>query len=1130
MSKFLKFSFFFFFIVTTYVSGQIKNTPYDNLPGINSIEKPGFDNSFPKWAKMLYQYPVNFNEIEKEYHIYFAEKGKQKNAIIRYYKLWSKIVRNYADEDGIIILPSSEKYKAAAKKRNKNTNKLDTSKSDWSFLGPKNTYWLNESGTPGATEVAPWQVNVYSFDVFKGNNEIIYCGTETGYVNKSVDGGKNWSMLAKNYVFNGISDIEIHPTNSNIIYVASGIQVHKTTDGGNSWLPMLKNGISFSANHLVIDPSNHNKIIASTNNGIYISTNAGSDWSKKTTRAAYDVEFKPGDSNIIYVLTDTNSGDFELLESLNGGTSFTGITSFPSNIYNASGGLLAVTKSNPDLIITTLLSIDKTPFLYKGVFSDEKWTWNKIIDCNTGDFEYNNGQGYYDLVLEISPDNQTEFMVGSTTLFKTNDGGQNFDVIGGYGGRFSIHPDIQDMKWLENNKVWVATDGGMSFSNDAFETNFQPRINGLIGSSMWGFDQGWNEDIVVGGRYHNGNTAMADFYNGKALRMGGAESATGWIIHGKSRHVAFNDLGNGWVIPNSAEGNPEGRFIFGKYPNMFEYGGVRGNLLHHPNYFETLYLGEGKIFWKSSDMGESFQSIHSFSGNVLCLQNSMINPDVFYADIEGVGLYRSEDEGVNWVFKPALSNSSNGGNKMRGRTNLVISPYDENTIYACYSNGTWSDDKGQVFKSTDGGNSWVNWTGEVNGYTKNLAIQPTSTGEDLVYLFTTSRNGEQSNVYFRKGNMSNWDLFTNNYPKNFDVNTAIPFYRDGKIRLAGSGGVWESPLQETDFKPVINPWVEKFENKCMTDTLHFDDHSILNHSGASWKWNISPEPLYMEDSNIRNPKVVLGNPGSYDVTLTVTVNGIAYQKIIENMVNTTTCPSIHDCDNPAELPKSEWTLLYADSQEINYPGLATMAFDDDPSTIWHTRWSTGSDSYPHEIQIDIGNLYEISIFSYLPRQDGSSNGRIKDFELYLSNDKSDWGEAVQSGTFDDSNGKHIINFETPVVARYIRLKALSEINGNKWTSIAELTLTGCISSQLGVGNEELYKSLMFYPNPVSDILSIQSKTMSIDKVEIYSILGKRIKSIYSEFSSISTVNLTSGIYIVKIYSVKGSTVRKLIKK
>lgn len=85
---------------------------------------------------------------------------------------------------------------------------------------------------------------------------------------------------------------------------------------------------------------------------------------------------------------------------------------------------------------------------------------------------------------------------------------------------------------LDNGDVWVTTDGGVNYSTDQFVSlnQYTASVNGLVGSDFWGFDQGWNEDIVVGGRYHNGNTGMADFYGDKALRMGGAESPTGWVL------------------------------------------------------------------------------------------------------------------------------------------------------------------------------------------------------------------------------------------------------------------------------------------------------------------------------------------------------------------------------------------------------------------------------------------------------------------------------------------------------------------------------------------------------------------------------------------------------------------------
>ncbi len=82
---------------------------------------------------------------------------------------------------------------------------------------------------------------------------------------------------------------------------------------------------------------------------------------------------------------------------------------------------------------------------------------------------------------------------------------------------------------------------------------------------------------------------------------------------------------------------------------------------------------------------------------------------------------------------------------------------------------------------------------------------------------------------------------------------------------------------------------------------------------------------------------------------------------------------------------------------------------------------------------------------------------------------------------------------------------------------------------LEVENEIFDESIVFYPNPVTTILTIDSK-VPIKKVEIFSVLGQKVKVINSDFKSISTVNLSKGIYMVKIQSENGSIVKKLIKK
>ena len=82
---------------------------------------------------------------------------------------------------------------------------------------------------------------------------------------------------------------------------------------------------------------------------------------------------------------------------------------------------------------------------------------------------------------------------------------------------------------------------------------------------------------------------------------------------------------------------------------------------------------------------------------------------------------------------------------------------------------------------------------------------------------------------------------------------------------------------------------------------------------------------------------------------------------------------------------------------------------------------------------------------------------------------------------------------------------------------------------LSIDDELLAQGLNLYPNPVSDILTIDSE-IPLTKVEVYSMLGKMVKEIDSGFNSISTDNLSNGVYFVRIHSENGLITKKLIKK
>jgi hypothetical protein len=393
-------------------------------------------------------------------------------------------------------------------------------------------------------------------------------------------------------------------------------------------------------------------------------------------------------------------------------------------------------------------------------------------------------------------------------------------------------------------------------------------------------------------------------------------------------------------------------------------------------------------------------------------------------------------------------------------------------------------------------------------------------------LFTNAANGQASKVFYRKDGMPDWADFGTNYPAGIHVNMALPFFRDSKLRVGGNGSVWESPMAETEFTCIINPWIEKSFYNCMTDTLYFDDHSILDHEGASWHWEISPSPAYINNADIRNPRVVLGSPGTYDVSLTANKNGQQYNRSIPAMVTTTTCPSIDDCNNPAELPKNEWSLVYVDSEELNYPGTAVMSFDGDPETIWHTRWSTGDDLYPHEIQVDLGRLYRIYSFTYLTRQDGGENGRIKEYELYISEDKLDWGEPVITGEFVNTSAPQTITLDVPAVGQYFRLVALSEVNGNPWASAAEFSMVGCTDIAFGLDSLEEQGSLAAFPVPTSSLVNISVPIGKDIRYSVVSATGKIIsKGSIDQLNDSFSLDLSGekpGIYIIRFIDEKGT--------
>ena len=132
-------------------------------------------------------------------------------------------------------------------------------------------------------------------------------------------------------------------------------------------------------------------------------------------------------------------------------------------------------------------------------------------------------------------------------------------------------------------------------------------------------------------------------------------------------------------------------------------------------------------------------------------------------------------------------------------------------------------------------------------------------------------------------------------------------------------------------------------------------------------------------------------------------------------------------------------VIFASSQNSVREAAANLT-DNDPATLWHTEYSVTQKDYPHWVDFDVGETRKIKGVSYLPRQDGSGNGDVKGYEIFVSADGKNWGAPVASGAFSSDKAEKRVLFSAPVEARYVRFRALSAQRNEGYASGAEFSV------------------------------------------------------------------------------------------
>lgn len=105
-------------------------------------------------------------------------------------------------------------------------------------------------------------------------------------------------------------------------------------------------------------------------------------------------------------------------------------------------------------------------------------------------------------------------------------------------------------------------------------------------------------------------------------------------------------------------------------------------------------------------------------------------------------------------------------------------------------------------------------------------------------------------------------------------------------------------------------------------------------------------------------------------------------------------------------------------------------------------------------------------------------------------------------------------------------------DASQWDSFPANTFDGIGSHTATLSVEKIDNSLFsLYPNPLNgSVLNIVNPTLTkIKTLKVFTISGKQVISIDNPQSTVSLKGITNGLYIIKLISEKGTSIKKLIK-
>jgi beta-galactosidase len=120
-------------------------------------------------------------------------------------------------------------------------------------------------------------------------------------------------------------------------------------------------------------------------------------------------------------------------------------------------------------------------------------------------------------------------------------------------------------------------------------------------------------------------------------------------------------------------------------------------------------------------------------------------------------------------------------------------------------------------------------------------------------------------------------------------------------------------------------------------------------------------------------------------------------------------------------------------------GDASALIDGSPATFLtvRPRGNAPAAAAPLSVALDFGGALDVSSVTYVGRA-GELAGRVKDYEIYFSQDGNEWGQAAAKGTLAAEPLVQTITLARPARAQYLRFVVLSDHGASNSAVIAEL--------------------------------------------------------------------------------------------